>query len=69
MLLLAACSQPEPQARLIGPQIADPQHVCSVTGQEGAIFTLSNGEVLIEETGRTCDYRATRAALLAETAP
>lgn len=54
-LLLVSCSpSAPPKPRLAGVEIRDPEYICSVTHEEGAVFTLSNGDVFIEETGRTC---------------
>lgn len=59
VLALAACSQPpEPQAPLVHDvQSPTMRYICSVVGEEGMIYTTSQGEEMAPmPTGRRCDY-------------
>lgn len=63
-LCLTACTSEPAPLRLEGEDLrAEPARmICSFTGEEALVYTLSDGEQLSPiPTGRTCDYETFRA--------
>lgn len=62
LLFLAACSQPTPQAPLVGaPSLAEMTYHCTPEGHEFIRVEYADGSVEDRNTDRACDYEAWRA--------